>query len=234
MLKTGGKGGNIMPVMDEFRKEREELMQKGFKEKLSYFLYYYKWHTLAAIAVIAIIVSIVTNIVTRKDSAFYVCLLNTLDTPQSEDYVQSFAEYAGIDTKEYDVEFDTSMMISGDGRDEISIATYQRLTVYTAAGDMDALISPPEIVDRYAAEEVFYDLRDLLTSEETSLYEPYFYYVTNQETGDSIPVGIRLVNCQKLKENFLLGGDDMIVGVYVNSKNVETAVKFIEFIMQEP
>lgn len=233
MLKTGGKGGNIMPVMDEFRKEREELKQKGLKEKLSYFIYYYKWHTLAVIAVAAMIISIVTNIVTRKDCAFYVCLLNTLDAPQAEDYVQSFAEYAGIDTKQYDVTFDTTMTIRGDGRDELSIGTYQRLTVYTAAGDMDAIVAPPEILEIYTNEQVFYDLRDLLTSEEVSLYEPYFYYA-DQETGDSIPVGIHLVNCQTFKENFLLGSDDMIVAVYINSKNVETAVKFIEFIMQEP
>lgn len=223
-----------MPVMDEFRKEREELKQKSLKERLSYFIYYYKWHTVAVVALIAMTVSIVTNIVTRKDSAFYVCLLNTLDTSQSEEYVQSFAEYAGIDTKEYEVTFDTSMMISDDGRDEISIATYQRLTVYTAAGDMDALIAPPEIMERYAAEEVFYDLRDLLTPEETALYAPYFYYVTDRETGNSIPIGIRLDSCQRLKENYLLGSNEMLVGVYINSKNAGNAVKFIEFIMQEP
>lgn len=231
---ASGKGGNVMPVMDEFRKEREELKQKSLKERLSYFIYYYKWHTVAVVALIAMTVSIVTNIVTRKDSAFYVCLLNTLDTSQSEEYVQSFAEYAGIDTKEYEVTFDTSMMISDDGRDEISIATYQRLTVYTAAGDMDALIAPPEIMERYAAEEVFYDLRDLLTPEETALYAPYFYYVTDRETGNSIPIGIRLDSCQRLKENYLLGSNEMLVGVYINSKNVGNAVKFIEFIMQEP
>lgn len=223
-----------MPVMDEFRKEREELKQKGFKEKLSYFLYYYKWHTLAVIAIIAMIVSIVTNIVTSKETAFYICLLNTFDIPQSEDYVQSFAEYAGIDTEKYEVEFDTSMAIRDDGRDDISIATYQRLAVYTAAGDMDAIISPPDIVERYAAEGVFYNLRNLLTPEEAALCEPYFYYAADPETGESVPVGIHLDNCQTLKDNFLLGSDDMIIAVYINSPNVETAVKFIEFIMQEP
>lgn len=249
-----------MPVMDEFKKERDELKQKGLKEKLSYYIYYYKWHTLAVIAIIAIVISIISNIVNHKDCAFYAGLINSADTIQSKEYVQSFAEYAGIDTNEYDVFFDTTMSINGDGRDDISISTYQRLTIYTAAGDMDILIAAPEIVERYAYNQFYYDLRDLLTSEEAALCEPYFYYVDQsvisafleaqdsgqeyedvfpdprhpEEMEDPIPVGLFLDDCNKLKENFFFASEDIVLGVYINSKNVDTAVKFIEFIMQEP
>lgn len=249
-----------MPVMDEFKKEREELKQKSLKERLSYYIYYYKWHALAVIAAIAIIISLISNIINRKDCAFYAVLLNTLDSLQSEEYVQSFADYAGIDTNEYDVLFDTTMAINGDGRDDISITTYQKLAVYTAAGDLDILIAAPEIVEIYANDQIYYDLRDLLTSETASLCEPYFYYVDQsvvdaasearyngqqyeavypdprhpEEMEIPIPVGIYLDDCSKLKEYFYFGSEELVLGVYINSKNAGTAVKFIEFIMQEP
>lgn len=249
-----------MPVMDEFKKERDELKQKGLKEKLSYYIYYYKWHTLAVIAIIAMVISIISNIVNHKDCAFYAGLINSADTVQSKEYVQSFAEFAGIDTNEYDVFFDTTMAINGDGRDDISISTYQRLTIYTAAGDMDILIAAPEIVERYAYNEVFYDLRDLLSSKEAALCEPYFYYIDQsvvnavaeaqdsgqeyeavypdprhpEEMKDPIPVGLFLDDCKQLKENFFFASEELVLGVYINSKNVDTVVKFIEFIMQEP
>lgn len=249
-----------MPVMDEFKKEREELKQKSLKERLSYYIYYYKWHALAVIAAIAIIISLISNIVNRKDCAFYACLLNTLDSPQSEEYVQSFADYAGIDTNEYDVLFDTNMTIN-DGRiDDLTMSTYQKLAVYTAAGDLDILIAAPEIAERYAYEQIFHDLRNLLPPEMAALCEPYYYYVDQsvvdaateaqnsgqeyesvypdprhpEEMGNPIPVGIYLDDCNKLKENFFFENDELVLEVFFNSKNVETAVKFIEFIIQEP
>lgn len=249
-----------MPVMDEFKKEREELKQKGLKERLSYYIYYYKWHALAVIAIIAMVISLISNIMSRKDCAFYAVFLNTLDSLQSEEYVQGFADYAGIDTNEYDVLFDTTMAINGEGRDDISISTYQKLAVYTAAGDLDILIAAPEIAENYANEQIFHDLRDLLTPEMVSLCEPYFYYVDQsvinaaseaqyngqkyeavypdprhpEEMVDPIPVGIYLDECNKLKENFYFGSEELVLGVYVNSKNVGTAVKFVEYIIQEP
>lgn len=35
-----------MPVMDEFREEREAMKQKSFKERFLYFCEYYKWHVI--------------------------------------------------------------------------------------------------------------------------------------------------------------------------------------------
>lgn len=249
-----------MPVMDEFRKEREELKQKSLKERLSYYIYYYKWHALTVIAVIAIIISLISNMLSRKDCAFYACLLNSVDMPQSEEYVQSFADYAGIDTNEYDAIFDTTMSINDDARNEITLTTYQTLTVYIAAGDLDILIAAPEVAERYANEQIFYDLRDLLTPEMISLCEPYFYYVDQaivnaaleaknnmpdyeavypdprhpEKMEVPIPVGLYLDDCKKLKENFYFGNDEPVLGVLINSPHVGAAVKFIEFIIQEP
>lgn len=247
-----------MPVMDEFKEERNAIKQKSLKDKISYFFDYYKWHTVAIIAILAAAVSMIIHWVNMKDSALYICLLNTMTFSQTKDYIQRFEEYAEIDRADYEVTFDTSMYIEIGGRDSVTATSFQKLAVYTAAGDLDVLITDPEIIEYYVDQGMFYDLRQILSSEQMTLYEPYFFYVdqavldaiqdaeARDETYDAvfsdprqpeamenpIPVGIFLDDCQRLKENVQFFDEENVLSVLINSSNVETALKFIDFVMQ--
>ena len=77
-----------MPLMDEFREEREALKHGTWKEKLSYFFDYYKWHVVVTIAAIIFIVSITYQIVTRKDTAFYAAMVNAIEQNSAEEYTR--------------------------------------------------------------------------------------------------------------------------------------------------
>lgn len=247
-----------MPVMDEFKEERNSIKQKSLKEKISYFFDYYKWHTVAAIAILAAAVSMIIHWVNLKDCALYVCLLNTMTFSQTKDYVQRFEEYAEIDRADYEVTFDTSMYIEIGGRDSVTATSFQKLTVYTAAGDLDVIVTDPEIIEYYVDQGIFYDLRQILSPEQIALYEPYFFYVDQAivdaiqeaearderyeavfsdprqpETMENpVPVGIFLDDCQGLKENVQFFDEEIVLSVVINSSNVETALKFIDFVMQ--
>lgn len=249
-----------MPVMDEFKKEREAIRQKSLKEKLAYFFDYYKWHTLAVIVLLAVAVSMIIRAVNRKDCALYVCLLNSMAIDQTDDYLQSFEEYAGIDRSKSEVRFDTSMAIEIGGRDQITATSFQKLAIYTASGDLDLIVITPELIHYYVDQKIFYDLRQVLTPEQTALYEPYFFYVDQTivdamikaadrgETYEAefsdprqpetmeipVPVGIFLDDCPKFKENVLFGDEEIVLSVLINSSNIETGLKFIDFVMQEP
>lgn len=249
-----------MPVMDEFKEERMAIKQKSPKEKLSYFIDYYKWHTVAVVVLLAAAISMIVHFITQKDRALYVCLINASTFDQTEEYVQRFEEYAGIDTSDYEVTFDTSMHIEVGGTDTITATSFQKLTVYTAAGDLDVIVTKPEIIEYYVGQGIFYDLRQLLSPEQITLYEPYFFYVDQvvlnaiqnandrEETYEAVfsdprqpetmenpvPVGIVLDDCQRLKESVLFGDEELVLSVIINSSNIETALKFIDFVMQEP
>lgn len=247
-----------MPVMDEFREERQALKNKSLKDKLSYFFDYYKWHTLAVIVLIAVVISLVSSFINHKDWGFYVCLLNTSSYPWAETYVQNFAEYAEIDTGEYEVVFDTDMFINADMTGMETAATLQKITTYAMAGDIDVMIAGSEFIERYANGKNFHNLRDILTPEQLALCEPYFYYV-DQTVVDAVaeankggqtyelpypdpknpdamenpvPVGIYLDNCAALKENFNFLNEEMVLGVYVNTSRTDIALKFIDYIME--
>lgn len=171
-----------MPVMDEFREEREALKHGTLKEKFNYFLDYYKWYVIVSVLILLFAGSLIYQTVTKKDRAFYAVLLNAYDMEQSgsEEYPLLFSEYAGIDPDTYDIIFDNSMyMDSSDiaAYDENTMAATQKLMVLIAAREVDVLAASESTINSYAYNDTFYDLRSLLSEEQYQKYEPYFYYI---------------------------------------------------------
>ena len=66
-----------MPVMDEFREEREAIKNAGWQYKLKYFWDYYKWFVIGGIFALFIIISIVKDVINTKDFIFNGVMLNT-------------------------------------------------------------------------------------------------------------------------------------------------------------
>lgn len=249
-----------MPVMDEFKEEREALKHGTPKQKFAYFLDYYKWHVVITVAVIAFVASLVYQSVTRKDTAFYAALVNVYELASTDEYAQSFAVYADIDTSEYDIVFDSSMHISSSGMDQETITSTQKMMVYIAAGEIDVLMSDAATVEQYAYNDCFYDLREVLTAEQIQKYEPYFYYMDRavadainaaredpnydystapahpdpkkpEAMEEPIPVGICLDEAQSLQEVFYFLNGDGVLAVTATSPNLEAVVKYIDFIL---
>lgn len=174
-----------MAVMDEFKEEREALKHGTPKEKISYFIYYYKWHVIITVAVIAMVVSFIVQLVNRKDNAIYVCMLNTaakgadgsLDESSVDDFGAEFAQYAGIDTSKYAVYHDTSMRIDYESMGEDTFNSSQKYMACLAAAEMDVMLTDEASLELYAYQEDFYDLREFLSGEQFEKYSPYFYYI---------------------------------------------------------
>ena len=178
---TVTKGACIMSSQNSMYGEIKEQHQKTKdmtkKEKLSYFWYYYKIHTIVVIAIVIFIASLIRQIVTYKDYAFYAVLINsdfsyTGDEPWSEE----FAEYAGIDTKKYLSCFDTSFTLSSDDMSQYTIAATEKLLALVHAGTIDIIVADTEIFEGYVRNEMFMDLRTVLPEELMEKYKNDFYY----------------------------------------------------------
>ena len=225
-----------MAVMDEFKEERAALKNGTPKEKLTYFWLYYKWYVIVPVCVIIFIASAVHEMTNSKDNVFYAVMLNATQLTSEDTYGNEFAEHIGIDPEKEAVLFDTSIHTIEDSLDQSSYTSVQKLMVYTAASDLDVMVTDIDSFRKYANSETFYDLRNILTEEQIAKYEPYFYYV-DQKTIDAIdaastedyekiyeitypdptkpeemetpiPVGIYLDNSTKLRENFYFQGED--------------------------
>lgn len=227
-----------MAVMDEFKEEREALRNGTPKEKLSYFWYYYKWHVIGTLIAVILIGSFVHQLLTRTETVFDAVMMNTVLMTQDNAYEDEFAAYLGIDPKEEDIMFDTSIQILENSMDDTTYTSVMKLSAYTAAGDLDVMVTDTDSFRKYANSECFFDLRTILTDEQLVKYEPYFYYVDQkiideintisddperldeldnivypdptkpEEMETPIPVGIYLDNSKKLRDNFYFRGQD--------------------------
>lgn len=248
-----------MPVMDEFREEREALKHGTPKQKLDYFLDYYKWPTIAGIAIFIFAASLIYHVVTNKPSAFYGVFINCLTTDElSESFTQEFADAAGINLKKNNVTIDSSLSLTKSAQDQASYVTVQKMAVYLAAKEIDVLASDVSSFNRYAYLNTIADLRDVLTPEQQALYEPYYFYVDRkvieeqseaaenleespveypdpdkpEEMEDPVPVGLYLTDCDKLDGNFAFTQTPVVIGIIVNSTHTETAVQFLDYLFQ--
>lgn len=253
-----------MPVMDEFKEERAAMKHGTPQQKFSYFVEYYKWHVVAGVVILAFLISVIHHMLTDKDTAFYAAYINVLPLGSSEEHIQAFAEYAGIDMDTYELMIDDTLYLSLDTPSQDSMATSQKLMAYLAAGEIDVFLSDETIIQQYAYNESFYDLRDILSQEQIDRYEPYFFYMDqavaeaihdarndpNYDYNQSpvipdpkdpdamerpIPVGISLDNAGSLSELYYFGDDcPGIIAVAVTSSRSDTAAKYIDYLLESP
>ncbi len=249
-----------MPVMDEFKEEREALKNGTPKEKLAYFWYYYKWHVIGTIIAIIAVASLIHNYVTQKDIALYTVVLNSADQYTSKEYAQKVAEHLAIDTQEYEVFFDTSMYIDFTKMDEVTTASTQKMMVYIAACELDCIVTDTASLQHYSYNDTFYDLREILSAEQLEKYEPYFYYIdrkvleekqaayeamddtyiaeypqdpSNPETmAEPVPVGIYVDKCDDFKDNFLFQKDDIVFSIFCNSPHLDLTLDYLDYVFE--
>lgn len=182
-------------VIEEIR----EVQKKAFatmtpKEKLAYFWDYYKVHTIVAIILIVFVIGFINSYRSSKPAAFYAVLLNA-DTygdnaAAATEWSEAFMEYAGIDPEAYQVNIDTSIIISADGGDQYEVANRQKMAAMMHAGDIHAIVADTETFEGYARLEYFYDLTDTFTEEELAPYADLLYYTDgaafDEDTGDTL------------------------------------------------
>lgn len=251
-----------MPVMDEFKEEREALKHGTPKEKLSYFFYYYKWHVLTVILVLIAVTSLVSQLLSRKETAFYIALINAIDLSASGSPSRDFEDYAGIDTDSFSVVYDTSMRMDFTAMTEESINSSEKFVVYLAARELDVVISDENVIRQYAHNETFYDLRDFLTPQQYQACSPYFYYIDQtvidaknaaqeaydydfvpdypdprhpEEMENPIPVGIYVSHCAALTSRFYFTDTESepVLSVVLNTSRPEMVSSYIDFLMQQ-
>lgn len=249
-----------MPVMDEFREEREALKHGTPKQKLQYFWDYYRWPTIIGICLFCAAVSFIYHLVTAKDTALYGAFLNCYATEESSaPLLEEFMELADIDPTKEEILIDTSMMISEDAMDDASYNAVQKMTVLIAASELDMIAGNDFAFERYVYTGSMADLREILSPEQIAAYEPYFYYMDMavyekieeardnlddlsgipypdprdpESMEDPVPVGLFLEYTDKLTDRYSFMGESATLGVVANSPRKETAALFIDYLFQ--
>ena len=170
-----------MPVMDEFKEERESIKNKSFKEKLDYFWYYYKVHTIVGIFVLILAIVFIRDAVNKKDFAYYCVFLNSFSMDEETGFMDEFAKTTDVDFSKYEVRLDDTTRFSLDGYDQTSMAMIQRFVAMIYAGDIDNAVMEKSLFTNYAKSDTFMDLRDVLTADQMEKYKDHIYYIDRAE-----------------------------------------------------
>lgn len=105
---------------DEIREQNAKLKDAPLKDKIAYYKEYYLKATLAILAVVVLIGYIAYTMITAPDdTAFAAYFFNNTGDSSSTELLDSFVDYAGIDTKKHDAYIDASMHY-GDAADTMT------------------------------------------------------------------------------------------------------------------
>ncbi len=169
-----------MSIHDEIKEQQQKTKKMTLKGKFAYFWDYYKIHTLVVILVTAFVISFIRSYVTHKDYGFYATLINAASPTVSDEtsalWADEFLEFAGIDSDDYQVYIDTTVVISEDTGTPYAAGSREKMLAMMQVGEINAIISDTEAFEGYAQMEYFYDLSSIFTKEELAPYQDYLYY----------------------------------------------------------
>ncbi len=167
-----------MALMDEFKEERERLKHGTLKDKLKYFWYYYKFHTIVTLICLIALAVFIHDAVTKKDYVFNAAFVNAAVLTDAKEFEQKTTEALQIDTDKYALSIDNTIFIDKENpNSESTYYSIQKLSVLMMTNDLDITVMNSDTHRSYAYNMAFADLREILSEEQLQKYEPYFYYM---------------------------------------------------------
>lgn len=249
-----------MALMDEFKEERERLKHGSLKDKLKYFWYYYKFHTIVTLVCLIALSVFIHDAVTKKDYVFNAAFVNAAVLTDAKEFEQKAAEVLQIDTDEYALSIDNTIFIDQENpNSESTYYSIQKLSVLMMTNDLDITVMNSDTHRSYAYNMAYADLREVLSEEQLQKYEPYFYYMDYsiyeeisqlQEEGNvyegdfpdptkpeemknPIPVGIYISEA-KLLNSYYLFDEGSVFGILTGSEHLDSSLAFLDFVFSEP
>lgn len=223
-----------MPVIDDIRENNSKMKGKGIKAQFQYFWDYYKIPTLIVVLVVIFAVSIIKTMVNSKESAFEAIIINAADSPSEEE----FAEFAEIDTEEFNVIFDSGYYISSDPEkvDQNTFVNSQKIMAVVSAASADVMLGDSAVISNYMNADFFADMRNYLTEDEFAKFESdskvIWYQPVDEETGapvgEEFPIALNVTDSARLESLFY--SNDVYLTILVNTKQPENVKKFIDWL----
>lgn len=226
---AAGKAGVDMPVMDEFKEERDKVKAQPLKKRLEYFWDYYKWYVIGGILAVVLLCNFIHSIVSKKDYALFGIVVDGSVIGDEEALLEDFYEYAKIDTDKYEVLMNSDLSTSQSNNQ--GLETSQFILTHLTGRDLDFALMESESYQQYSGQGLFLDLRLVLDEELFAALEAegrIFY-----ADGNPIPVGIYVRGIKRLEDVYYFASGNACIGIISNSKKSETAAEFIEFLLTD-
>ena len=217
------------------KKDREKFKELDGKGKLQFFRDYYLLKVVIVVIAAVLLGSVIYTVVKPKpEAALNVAVVNDQWEEQAlEDFKTSLQDYLGLDASNNTIEVMDALWLNDDGSD---MATRTKLMVNISAGMVDVMIADQEQFLSYAQQGLFVDLTEELPAD---LYQKLNGQILTsgvieeegQEPTGEYSVGISLENSQ-LYGSLTNQTEPMYIGITTSTKNMEDAVKTLQYLFQ--
>lgn len=198
-------------------------IEGSWKKKLEYFWMYYKIPFLTVLAIVIVAAYFIHAKLAEKPYSLQALMYDIHTDVPEEELAQSFAEYAGIDTRKYDVYISTSLLLSDAASGNYALTSLSRFMAMIGTEDLDACMMTAEDFERYAT-VAFLDLREMFSEEELAGFGKVY------TDADGAVRGVYGSCLKKIGEIEGYEGKDGVVGIIYNSTRKDMAAEFIRYL----
>ena len=195
------------------------------EKKFRNIVYYYKWHAIIGVALLAVGISFVVGIVTRPEPEVSVAVIGAYPGYTVNQEVME-QELLGRMPLFRAIQLDSAIDFGGEGNSEYDIAVQAKRTVLITVADVDVFLCDRALFNTMAENGLFLEIRDTveqsgdvvdITEERWVLY-------------DGATLGVRLDEDSVFTE--LLGGTaEKIVCLSARTKNTEKAMILVQALL---
>ena len=223
-----------MPLMDEFREEREQIKKAPFPQKVQYFKDYYLLPTIFIVFVSVVGILLLRSTIFRHPESLSVTMINFMAEDSAEENIKKAFEKKALKSKKDYIAIDSNTYIAAD-TEESELIKYgyedeQKLLSLVMSGSLDLVVSGQDVIERYIEQDWFDDLRTILDPDLVKSLdgEGKLLYAGN------VPVAVCVDDSSLLTSNYTYKGKES-VSLYAafpaNSKRRELAAEFLLFLM---
>ena len=214
-----------MTVHEALRAQFKAMKNRPLKENIAYLWDYYGMKAILLLVVLILLIGQIVSMLSQKDPVFCGVFFGVSLQPESEDYLQNFANEAGIDPEHYEL----SVQVSPDIRpfDAVTEDEYyhmQRFTAMVSARSVEVIAANPDLYLYYSYGSYTYDLRNVFSPEELSALSAHLYYID----------GELLATTQAFQNSYPFVTKDVMLGICLNSENLDNAQSFLRYALDLP
>ena len=220
-------------VNDEIREQQKKVLQEqGFKGKLEYFIYYYKWHVIISAIVLLFGGSMIYQVLTQKDVALQVVYVNGFPNVESTEIMADFQKTISIDENKEEVLLVCCFYINSDTPSYYDQQSIEKLLVMCSAGSIDVCVVDEGYFMNMAEAGYFLDLSTVLSDEQMELYKDriVWYDCPDNMTEGEEAIAIEVTASPKLVSTESFPNTKCYYGIIVNSAHIENSLAYLEYI----
>ena len=216
------------PENAKTQKESKILKKLGIDEKkLRNNIYYYKWHALIIIAVVALVTSFIIGQVRKVDPEAYVAVIGTF--PAFAAYQEEFeAELLARVPEVKAVSVDCALEVSSDEEyTEYGMGMQMKKMILISAADVDVYICDTDFFNSVVAEGVFVELSDLIRENNIAINDDSLVLYQKGIFGMTLPGGT-------VFDAMFGSNTEKILCLSVRAENIEKAGLLMKALAEEP